>query len=101
MGGNVFANENLGDYYDSRVAQWTMSEVPPATIKKIRTRAFVRFYANPVRLWHIARTMPQKKQLLFLFMLLLMRTFRSVIPVEKIIVKLRRLRIADPLPAEA
>jgi len=47
-------------------------DVPASIIKKLRTQAFRKFYFNPVRMWNIYRTTPNK----FALMRNLLRTAR-------------------------
>jgi radical SAM superfamily enzyme YgiQ (UPF0313 family) len=64
------------NYFDPRVADLGISEVPPDELRAIVRRATRDFYlTRPARLWRIARDVPRKRQLLFLAVLVLMRAF--------------------------
>jgi hypothetical protein len=64
------------NYFDPRVADLRISEVPPDELRRIVRRATRDFYlCRPARIGRILRDVPRKRQLLFLAVLVLMRAF--------------------------
>ncbi len=60
-------SQNEMDKYDYFLPKaYPICEVPNQELPKIASRAFLRFYLNPRRLWRIFRLYPDKKQLPYL-----------------------------------
>lgn len=64
------------NYFDPRVADLKISEMTPDELRRIVRNATRDFYLlHPLRIWRILRDLPRKRQLIFLGILVAMRSF--------------------------
>jgi radical SAM superfamily enzyme YgiQ (UPF0313 family) len=59
-------NAHLTNYFDRRMAQYTLADATPRQIRQRIRLTALRFYANPLRLGRLLRDMPNRRQLLYL-----------------------------------